>query len=65
MIYKSNNPICPLDFKDENEYMESVASWLSGYYQKNPQASKEEILEARMDYLLEIGCVDIQNRDTP
>ncbi len=60
MVYKPNNPICPLDFKEEDEYVESVASWLDDYYQKNPQASKEEVLKVRMDYLLESGCVDMK-----
>lgn len=57
--YKPNKPTCPLDFKDSEEYVKTVADWLSDYYKKNPDASREEVMNARMDYLLKMGCVDM------
>lgn len=62
--YKANKPICPLDFKNQEEYLETVVSWLNNYYKTNPDASKEEVLTARMDYLLEMGCVDMSFEDS-
>ena len=59
---KPNKPICPLDFEDKNEYVESAANWLIDYLKKNPEASsEEEVLKARADYLLEMGCVDMSS----
>ena len=58
---KPNKPICPLDFEDKNEYVESAANWLIDYLKKNPQASEEEIFKARADYLLEMGCIDMSS----
>ena len=60
LFYKPYNPLCPLDFKDKNEYVESAANWLIDYLKKNPNASsEEEVLKAREDYLLKMGCVDL------
>jgi len=56
--YKPNKPICPLDFENQEEYLETVVSWIKSYYKENPNASIDEATEARMDYLLKIGCVD-------
>ena len=57
---KPNKPICHLDFEDQNEYVESAANWLIDYLKKNPNASsEEEVLKAREDYLLKMGCVDL------
>lgn len=56
--YKSNKPICPLDYKDQEVYMEDLANWTIDYYRKNPNTTKEQALKARMDFLLESGCVE-------
>ncbi len=53
-----NNPICPFDFTDKGEYIKDLGSWLDDYYRKNPNTTKENVLKARMDFLLESGCVE-------
>ena len=63
MVYKSNKPICPLDFENQEEYLETVVNWIKSYYKSNPNASIEEATEARMKYLLKMGCVDINSEE--
>ena len=56
--YKSRKPICPLEYTDQEVYIKDVTNWLADYYRKNPNATKEQALKARMDFLLESGCVE-------
>ena len=56
--YKPKKQICPLDYTDQDVYMKDVTSWAVDYYRKNPNTTKEQALKARMDFLLESGCVE-------
>ncbi len=43
---------CPSDFQEPEEYINSVAKWISEYFKKYPEATEEEMMAVR-DKLIE------------
>lgn len=47
---------CPNTFKTEKEYTDSIGIWLSRYMRENPEATEDEIMEARKVLMKENNC---------
>lgn len=52
---------CPLDYtpSESEEYVASVAKWISHYQEAHPDATTDETVSARMEFLLQHGCEDM------
>jgi len=56
---KNNDPFgfrCPSDFKTSEEYIESVAQWISKYQEKYPEATEEDIMVVRDSLIEKNNC---------
>lgn len=54
-------PICPNEYDNQENYIKAAGEWLNDFYHKNPTSTKDEVLSARMDFLLENGCEDLSH----
>ena len=59
MIKNQRVPICPDEYKNQEDYIKAVGQWASDFYDKNPGTTKEEVLSARKDFLIKSGCQEI------
>ena len=59
MIKNKRTPICPDEYENEEDYLKDVEQWLGDFYDKNPNTTKDEILSARKNFLLENGCKEL------
>ena len=59
IITNQRTPICPDEYKNQEDYLKDVAVWLGDFYDKNPNTTKDEMLSARMNFLIENGCREL------
>lgn len=59
MIKNKITPICPDEYENEEDYIKAVGQWLGDFYDKNPNTTKDEILSARKNFLIESGCKEL------
>ena len=62
MVWKSNNPICPDDFKDPKQEIASFEKWANDFYDKNPSASIAEMSKARVNFWTDNNCKEALQR---
>ena len=55
-VYKSNNSICPSDFKDPKKETAFVREWLENFIKNNPNASIADVSRARVDFWIDNNC---------
>lgn len=56
-------PVCPDEYENQEDYIKVAGEWLGNFYDKNPNTTKEEMLSARMNFLIENGCRDMSKID--
>jgi hypothetical protein len=52
----TNSYKCPTEYADKEEYLESVANYINAYFEKRPNATKEETLKERERWFVSKGC---------
>jgi hypothetical protein len=58
-VYKSNNPICPNDFKDSKKKITFLHEWSEEFLKNNPDASIADISKARVDFWIDNNCKEV------
>lgn len=58
LFSKSNNPICPDDFKDSNQKVASFSKWVKEFTEKYPNATDSDLSEARKNFYIENNCTE-------
>ena len=59
MIKNKRTPICPDEYENQEDYIKAVGQWAGDFYDKNPNTTKDEILSARKNFLIENGCKEL------
>ncbi|KKS44993.1 MAG: hypothetical protein UV10_C0036G0002 [Candidatus Azambacteria bacterium GW2011_GWA1_42_19] len=62
MVYKSNNPICPDDFKDPKREIAAFSEWGKEFWENNPNATVSDFSQARVDFWRENNCTKALKR---
>ena len=60
--YKTNNPICPDDFKDSKQKIALFTEWGKEFWENNPNATVRDFSKARVNFWKENNCTEALKR---
>jgi len=58
----NNSPKCPEDFSNSEEKVSAFDKWTKNFYEKNPDASIGDLVDARNNYYRENNCTEALKR---
>jgi len=56
LFANNDKPKCPDDFTNSDEKIAAFDAWVTDFYNKNPDASIEDMAQARLDHNVKNGC---------
>lgn len=56
------NPMCPDDYSNSEDQMKGMNDWINQFFDDNPDASMEDLGNARYQFLQDNNCVEAIQR---
>ena len=62
LSHKTNNSICPDNFKNSEEKTTAFENWINDFYDNNPNATIAEMSKARRNFYIKNNCTEALKR---